>query len=130
MSEVTISNNGQALTTVHMEDNQAHLTEEEKALISSGMIAMKSDVTETVISVAGWSGSSAPYTQVLSVPEVKANSIVEVSVASSATEDQISEFGSLMLRDGGQTDGSITFKAMGTLNTSDIPITIIVRGDT
>jgi hypothetical protein len=77
----------------------------------------------------GWSGSAVPYTQVIPVAGVTANSIVEVSLRSNATVAQAEAYTALLLQDGGQSNGSITLRCFGKLNTVSIPINIVVRRD-
>jgi len=88
----------------------------------------KSIRTTSIISTS-WSGSAAPYTQAIPVTGVEANSIVEVSLRSTATTDQAKAYNALLLHDGGQTSGQITLRCFGTKNTISIPINIIVRRD-
>ena len=92
-------------------------------------IASKSTKTTATISSTGWSGSSAPYTKTLSISGVKATSVVEVFLPSTASTDQVAAFQKLNLQDGGQSAGSITLRAFGTKNEIDIPVNIIIRGD-
>ena len=76
-----------------------------------------------------WTGDSAPYTQNLSVLGVDENSIVDVSLASTASKEQVKAYNALNLQDGGQSVGQITLKAFGAKNTVAIPINVIVRGE-
>ena len=76
-----------------------------------------------------WTGSSAPYTQTLSVLGVTADSVVDIFLSSDATASQVAEYGKLNLQDGGQKAKQITLKAFGTKNTATIPIKIIIRGE-
>lgn len=76
-----------------------------------------------------WTGSSAPYTQTISVIGVAADSVVDIFLSSEATASQVAEYGKLNLQDGGQSANSITLKAFGTKNTATIPIKIIIRGE-
>ena len=73
-----------------------------------------------------WTGSAAPFTQTFQNAEVTATCVVEVSLASSATQAQYEAFGALMLADGGQAAGSFTMKAWGDKNTAAIPIVVTV----
>lgn len=67
--------------------------------------------------------------QTISVNGVKSNSIVDILISSSATDEQISQFELLNLQDGGQAEGTITLTYKGTVNTTDIPIVVVVRGN-
>lgn len=90
--------------------------------------ALKSKRTTATIGTT-WTGTSAPYTQTISISGVKADSIVEISLPSTATASQVQQFQDLNLQDGGQAAGSITLRAFGTKNTVAIPVNVIVRSD-
>lgn len=101
----------------------------ENPVMSGGVYsAMKSKKTTATIGT-NWTGTSAPYTQTISISGVKAGSIVEISLPSSATAAQVAAFLDLSLQDGGQAAGSITLRAFGTKNSISIPINVIVRSD-
>lgn len=105
-------------------------TEGSKNPVMSGGVyaAIKSKQTTATIGTT-WDGSSAPYTQTISISGVKTNSIVEISLPSNATAAQVTAFQKLNLQDGGQTAGSITLRAFGTKNTISIPVNVVVRSD-
>lgn len=88
-------------------------------------------VKETSISIGtSWIGSSAPYTQTIPCDSLSsASNVVEISLPSSATAQQVEQFNALVLQDGGQTASTFTLRAFGTKNTVEIPITVIVRKD-
>ena len=75
-----------------------------------------------------WAGSAAPYTQSIAIAGVTAQSVVEVILPDTATQAHVEQYQALNWTDGGQAEGSITLKAWGTPNTSEIPVTAIVRG--
>ena len=89
----------------------------------------KRSTTSTVtLSASTWSGSSAPYSYVLSVAGVTATNIIEINYASSASDAAIEAYQGAWLKDGGQSAGRITLLATEK-PTVNIPITIIVRND-
>lgn len=89
----------------------------------------KRSTTSTVtLSASTWSGSSAPYSYVLSVEGVTATNIIEINYASSASDAAIEAYQGAGLKDGGQSDGRITLLATER-PTVNIPITIIIRND-
>lgn len=89
----------------------------------------KRSTTSTVtLSAPTWSGSSAPYSYVLSVAGVTATNIIEINYASSASDAAIEAYQGAGLKDGGQSAGRITLLATEK-PTVNIPITIIVRND-
>ncbi len=101
----------------------------ENPVMSGGVFsAMKSKRTTATIGTT-WNNTSAPYTQTISVSGVKADSIVEISLPSTATAAQVAAFLDLNLQDGGQAAGSITLRAFGTKNSIEIPVNVIVRSD-
>lgn len=89
----------------------------------------KSSTKTTATIGTTWTGSSAPYTQAISITGVTADSVVEISLPTNATAAQVSAYNDLVLQDGGQTAGQITLRAFGSKNTITIPINVIIRGD-
>lgn len=82
-------------------------------------------VTKSItLTAASWSNSS--YT--ISDSLITASSNQEIIPAIGITADQLKAMGAAMIVDGGQSTGSITLKALGTVPTIDIPIRIIFRG--
>ena len=67
--------------------------------------------------------------QTISVDGVKADSIVDILIGTSATDEQVLQFELLNLQDGGQEEGIITLTYKGTVNTTSIPIVVVVRGN-
>lgn len=90
--------------------------------------AKKSTLVNTTLTVSKWTGSSAPYSYVLSVSGVTSSNIVEIDYASNASSAAIEAYQNAMLADGGQTTNQITIKATEK-PTVDIPITIVIRND-
>ena len=90
--------------------------------------AKKSTLVNTSLTASKWTGSSAPYSYVLSVSGVTSSNIVEIDYASNASSAAIEAYQNAMLADGGQTTNQITIKATEK-PTVDIPITIVIRND-
>lgn len=90
--------------------------------------AKKSTLVNTTLTASKWTGSSAPYSYVLSVSGVTSSNIVEIDYASNASSVAIEAYQNAMLADGGQTTNQITIKATEK-PTVDIPITIVIRND-
>lgn len=88
----------------------------------------KSTLVNTTLTASKWTGSSAPYSYVLSVSGVTSSNIVEIDYASNASSAAIEAYQNAMLADGGQTTNQITIKATEK-PTVDIPITIVIRND-
>lgn len=90
--------------------------------------AKKSTLVNTTLTASKWTGSSAPYSYVLSISGVTSSNIVEIDYASNASSAAIEAYQNAMLADGGQTTNQITIKATEK-PTVDIPITIVIRND-
>lgn len=90
--------------------------------------AKKSTLVNTTLTASKWTGSSAPYSYVLSVSGVTSSNIIEIDYASNASSAAIEAYQNAMLADGGQTTNQITIKATEK-PTVDIPITIVIRND-
>lgn len=90
--------------------------------------AKKSTLVNTTLTASKWTGSSAPYSYILSVSGVTSSNIVEIDYASNASSAAIEAYQNAMLADGGQTTNQITIKATEK-PTVDIPITIVIRND-
>lgn len=90
--------------------------------------AKKSTLVNTTLTASKWTGSSAPYSYILSVSGVTSSNIVEIDYASNASSQAIEAYQNAMLADGGQTTNQITIKATEK-PTVDIPITIVIRND-
>lgn len=90
--------------------------------------AKKSTLVNTTLTASKWTGSSAPYSYVLSVSGVTSSNIVEIDYASNASSAAIEAYQNAMLADGGQTTNQITIKATEK-PTVNIPITIVIRND-
>ena len=85
-------------------------------------------VTATLLA-ASWTGSSAPYTYTLAVNGVTANSNQELLPALTITSEQLTALQAANIQDGGQAVNSVTLTAFGDKPTIDLPIRVIVRGD-
>lgn len=85
-------------------------------------------VTATLLA-ASWTGSSVPYTYTLAVNGVTANSNQELLPALTITEEQLTALQAANIQDGGQAANSITLIAFGDKPTIDLPIRVIMRGD-
>lgn len=67
------------------------------------------------------------YSYTFSSPSIKADSIVIVSVAYSATENQMKEWAKFAVVSGTQQEGSVTIKAVGVKPSSEIPIVLTIN---
>ena len=81
-----------------------------------------------IATVAGWVGTAAPYTQVLTVEGVSATCNVEVGLASNATLAQIKDCGKALVWCTAQGTNQITLTAHNKKPTVDLPIQILIIG--
>lgn len=96
---------------------------------SNGNITLLiSNSVSGTLATASWAGSSAPYTQTLTVTGLGATQNGSISVAQSATADQRAAASKAKLSVTGQAAGSLTITADGTKPTIDIPVTVILLG--
>lgn len=107
-------------------NSKMYIRQDNAAQIGS---ATTSTLVYTTLTAAGWAGTSATYTQTLSIAAVTATSVNEYFPTKGDTDGQREAFKDADLDDGGQVVGSMTLKAHGDKPTIDIPITVIVRGD-
>jgi len=82
-----------------------------------------STLVSATLTAAGWTGSAAPYSQVLSVNGVTATSVNEIILSSAPSIIAAN------IQDGGQSANQITLRAYGVKPTVNNPIKIIVRRD-
>ena len=86
-------------------------------------------VTEISASLTtAWSGTAAPYYQVVTVSGVTSSKKIIVGLSASATDAQFEAAADAMLRVSAQGTNSITIKAHGTKPTITIPILVMIVG--
>ena len=85
-------------------------------------------VTATLLA-ASWTGDAVPYSYTLTVTGVTANSNQELLPALTITSEQLTALQAANIQDGGQAANSVTLTAFGDKPTIDLPIRVIVRGD-
>ena len=80
------------------------------------------------LTAEGWSGSAAPYTQTLTITGIPASqdAAVIVSIAATATVDQVKACGKSMVMATTHAQNSITVSAFGNIPSVDIPIVATV----
>jgi hypothetical protein len=86
------------------------------------------DITAT-LTVAGWTGDAAPYTQtVTGLAGVTAASKLEIGLAETATDEEYEASVNAKLRAVSSGSGSVTVKAYGTKPAMDIPVLVRMVG--
>lgn len=92
------------------------------------ILTTASKTVSVTLAAASWSGSSAPYTQAVTVTGLGSIQNAYVQVAQSATAAQRTAARYANLSVTAQAAGSITITADGTLPTVDIPLTVTLLG--
>lgn len=78
-------------------------------------------------SASDWSGNTAPYVNTVSVVGVTDTNVIDVGLASYASDDQVTATMAAAIAKITQTTGSITLYSYGTKPTIDIPLTVVIR---
>lgn len=105
--------------------NDSNMTKIDAAL--TGKADASTSVSAT-LDHTQWQGDTAPYTQVLSVPEMTSQSNGSISVSQSISAEQSEAAHKAVLSVASQETGTLTIKAAGDLPVVDIPVTIILLG--
>ena len=97
--------------------------------LNTAIATTKSKTVSATLFASNWTGASAPYTYTLAVTGVTANSNQELLPALNITEEQLTALQAANIQDGGQAANSVTLTAFGDKPTINLPIRVIVRGD-
>ena len=102
-------------------------TEQARAEAAEKKIAdeLKSTTISATLYAETWNGGTYTITNDL----ITSTSNQEIIPAVGITADQYMALSASLIVDGGQSAGSITLKALGTVPTIDIPIRVIFRGE-
>lgn len=96
--------------------------------VLSGSSAEAVKLTAT-ISASNWTGTSAPYSNIVTVNGIDADSTVEVTPASTITSTELKAMQDANLIDGGSMGTNyFTLKAYGSKPTINIPILVTLSG--
>ena len=89
----------------------------------------KSAKVNATLLASGWSGTTSPYTNTITISGVTATNNVEVLIPSTITAAQAESWMAAGILCGSQDTDSITLKAYGDKPSIDIPIECIIRKD-
>lgn len=95
-----------------------------KEAIASNTAKLSTTTKNITLSASSWSSGSYTISDAL----ITATSNQEIIPATNITADQMKALQKSNIIDGGQSAGSLTLKALGTVPTIDIPIRVIFRG--
>lgn len=90
--------------------------------------ADKAQTADVTLTVAGWTGTAAPYSWVATVAGVTADSILLTGLATSASTDAEKQYSSCGVKATSQGSGTVTFTAGKAKPTANIPVTVIRLG--
>lgn len=127
-SSATSAYNAAAAAQKSADDAAAAVTTEQtRAEAAEKTIAdsIPSTIVSTTLYAETWNNGTYTITNDLITSTSNQEVIPEVGI----TAEQYKAMGTAMIVDGGQSAGSLTLKALGTLPTIDLPIRIIFRGD-
>ena len=96
--------------------------------LNSNLLDVQDQSATATLTAASWSGTSAPYSYKISNAKILANSNVDVSIASSATDAQALAYVAGAFIPGAVAAGSVIIKAYGKKPKVDIPIAILIHG--
>ena len=121
---------GESTITVDSEMSDTSTNPVQNKVAKTYIDKLKSVVIDRTIGTT-WSGTSAPYTQNITVlgNGVADTSIIDIVLSETATAEQVDAFNKLNLQGGEQNSRTITIRAFGEKNTITIPIKVIIRGN-
>lgn len=90
--------------------------------------APKSIGATATATVARWTGTAAPFTQVIDIAGVTTTNNIEVGLASTITLDQIKMAMKCIIQCTAQANNQITLTAFKNKPTIDLPIQVIILG--
>lgn len=109
-------------------DGKVSSNTEKIGTLTSDLSDTKDQSAVATLVYANWTGTSAPYSYKISNSKILANSNVDVSIASSATNAQALAYVAGAFIPGAVAAGSVTIKAYGKKPKVDIPIAILIHG--
>lgn len=115
--------------TQHIKDTSIHVTTSNKTAWNK-KAEKSSSVKSLTLSSTSWTGTEPPFTYSLYVSGVTSTSNQELLPGLNITQKQLDVLQAANLQDGGQASGRLTLKAWGNKPDVNLPIRIIVRGDT
>lgn len=122
-SNISKLNSNLSTTNTNVSSNTTKIS-----TLTTDLSNTKDQSATATLTAASWSGTSAPYSYKISNSKILANSNVDVSIASSATDAQALAYVAGAFVPGAVAAGSVTIKAYGKKPKVDIPIAILIHG--
>lgn len=88
---------------------------------------MNSNLISLTISASGWTGSSAPYSYVISNSKITANNLLDLLINAN-TKELVDALGSYQLSGYKQEAGKLTIYAWGEKPSKNLAAVLVVRG--
>ena len=94
---------------------------------ASNITKLNSNLSNITLSASGWSGSSAPYSYVISNAEITADNVLDL-IINANTQALVDTIGSYKISGYKQETGKVTIYAWGEKPSINISATLVVRG--
>ena len=92
--------------------------------------AAKAVAISASLTVEGWTGDAAPYTQTISAAGVTADAsqVIEVGTSEGASTDVYKMAAECMIKAKSKAEGTVTVEALEKKPTAEIPIWVVIYG--
>lgn len=126
-SSATSAYNAAASAQQSADDAAAAVTTERERA-EAAETAITNSIPSTSVNITLYAETWRDGTYTITNELITSTSNQEIIPAVGITKDQYNALSTAMIVDGGQSAGSLTLKALGTVPTIDIPINVIFRG--
>ena len=94
---------------------------------ASNITKLNSNLVNLTLSASGWSGTSAPYSYVISNSKITTSNVLDL-IINANTQNLIDAIGSYKISGYKQEAGKVTIYAWGEKPSMDVSATLVVRG--
>lgn len=105
------------------------VTTESGETVENVLASIKSKTVSATLTAAAWVGTAAPFTQTLSIADIRddrTNGDIGLSQSATAAQREVARDAMLCIT--GQSAGTLTIAADGDKPTIDIPVTVTILG--
>ena len=110
-------------------NNAAAAVTAEKERAEAAETAITNSIPSTTVNITLYAETWRDGTYTITSDLITSSSNQEIVTAVGITAEQYNALSAAMIVDGGQSAGSMTLKALGTVPTIDIPVRVIYRGE-